>query len=632
VIEQRNRQTKASVIRHLIALLITAVGTQAHAEVPCPDFTAERRAYFGDTHVHTRYSQDANWRMGSTQTTPDDAYRFARGERISLPPYDAAGNSLRSLQIQRPLDFAVVTDHAEDMGIVRICEDPDYPGFDAWVCRKNQIVAALSQKAAQYLPGVDVPCSGPSAECDAATTAVWQDTISAAQTHNSHCEFSTLIGYEWSGTLQGSNMHRNVLFRSEDVITRPISAREAPHVEALWEGLDRKCRDAVPGCEAITIPHNMNLSEGKMFSARMGNGEAITSAVALQRARYERLAEILQHKGSSECYYGADFAADELCNFEMLPFSSFLGKYFPLLREPPVNDSRFMREALREGFRLEQELGSNPFAPGFIGSTDNHTSTPGAVEENNYGGNHGAQVIIGRGEKPQLPDRVEQNAGGLAVVYAEQNSRDALFDAMQRREAYGTSGTRIQLRFFGAADFPEDLCSRPDLVAQGYRHGVPMGSELTTTEEAPVFVVSAAQDPGTPQFPGTALQRIQIIKGWVDADGSSREKVYEIAGQPDNGASVNLDTCEPQGEGFQSLCQVWQDPDFDSTSNAFYYTRVLENPSCRWQQHICAANQVDCSRPEAVSEGLRGCCDTSVPKTIQERAWSSPIWWRRPLQ
>ncbi|MEH6582498.1 MAG: DUF3604 domain-containing protein [Halioglobus sp.] len=613
--------------------LVILWGTSGAMADPCSDFSPQRRPYFGDTHIHTRYSQDANWRMGSSQTTPEDAYRFAKGEPISLPPYDAAGNSLRSLQIQRALDFAVVTDHAESMDVVRICDDPSSPGHKSWICRKNQMLVAAAQLAGRYIPGVEVLCAVGSPECTAATVAVWQDTIEAAQQHNEECDFTAFIGYEWSGINGGSNMHRNVVFRTDDVIEKPISALDEFHVEGLWQALDVQCRDAAIDCEAITIPHNSNLSEGKMFSARMGDGQLMTDAVIRQRSRYERLAEIVQHKGASECYYGPEFSADELCSFEQLPYSNFFGKYFEPLREPPANDSRYLREALREGLRLENTMGHNPFVPGFIGSTDTHIAAPGAVEENNYGGNHGAQVIKGRGEQPQLPDRVEQNAGGLAVLYAAENTRDALFAAMQRREAYGTSGTRIQLRFFGGWNYPATLCEQPDLVSQAYAAGVPMGGVLPTMESAsnaPMFVVSAAQDVGTEQLNGTALQRIQVIKGWVDSDGSSRETVYDIAGNAENGSSVDLNTCEAIGEGAQRLCSVWRDPEFDAGSNAFYYARVVENPSCRWQQHICVANAVNCASPDTVPEGLEGCCDASVPKTIQERAWSSAIWYRQP--
>ncbi len=595
---------------------MTAVGD------PCADYTDVRRAHFGDTHVHTSFSQDANWRMGASRATPSDAYRFARGARIKLPPFDERGDSLRSTQLARPLDFAIVTDHAENMDMVRVCSDPDAPEFGAWSCGRNQLLVNALRRIGSWVPGISPLCDESSASCAAATIDVWQDTIKAAADHQDECAFTTFVGYEWSGTLKGANMHRNVIFRGERVPARPISALDAPWVEDLWAQLDQQCRDSVQDCEAITIPHNSNLSGGRMFSALMSDGTSMTPSVAERRSRYERLAEIVQHKGGSECY----FAADELCGFEKLPYSSFLGKYVELFREPPANDSRYLREALREGLRLESQLGTNPFTPGFIGSTDTHIGAAGAVEENRYQGNHGAQQIEGDGSLPQLPDRVEQNPGGLAVLYAEENTREALFAAMQRREAYGTSGTRIGLRFFGGRDLPADLCERADMLEQGYALGVPMGGELSTGDVAPVFLASAVQDEGAEDLPGTPLQRIQIIKGWVDEDGGSREQVYEIAGDANNGAAVDIETCEQRGSGFAQLCAVWADPDYTPGQNAYYYARAVENPSCRWQQRICSANGVRCDNPDDVPPAFAGCCDDIAPATLQERAWSSPIW------
>jgi hypothetical protein len=570
--------------------------------------------------------------MGSSRTTPADAYRFARGEAISLPPYDDTGNSARSLKLKRPLDFAIVTDHAENMDMVRVCSDPLNPGANAWSCRQNELLLEGLRWLGNWLPWAKPLCGDGSAECREAASAVWHDTIGAANGHNAECDFTTFIAYEWSGTREGANLHRNVIFRNRQVPDLPISALDAPRPELLWSALDSQCREGKAGCEAITIPHNPNLSGGHMFSATMGSGEALTPAVAEQRARYERLVELFQHKGDSECYFDPTFSEDELCAFEKLPYSSFLGKYFGFLRKAPANDTRYLREALLEGLRLERELGINPFTPGFIASTDTHIGAPGAVAENDYRGHHGAQSIVGDGSRAQLPDRLEQNPGGLAVFYAEQNTREAIFAAMQRREAYGTSGPRIQLRFFGGWRYASDMCEATDFVARGYRGGVPMGAVLPPQEAdgAPVFAITAAQDGGTPELPGTPLQRIQVVKGWVDENGKSREKVYDVAGSADSTAGSGVDpaSCRPGGEGFKSLCAVWADPQFEPGLNAWYYARAVENPSCRWQQHICLANKLSCDNPRGLTPELAGCCDPTVPKTIQERAWSSPIWYR----
>ncbi len=610
-----------------LAFLVVNVSAGEAAKEPCADYASQRRAYFGDLHVHTSYSQDAAWRMGA-RATPDDAYRFAKGGQISLPPYDASGNSARKLQLARTLDFAMVTDHAEGLAAVRMCStlpEDQRP----YLCGKSAFLILAARAVNKLLPVFEVPCAEPSEACTAAYSAAWQDTIHAAQEHQDDCSFTAFVGYEWSGNLLMANMHRNVVFRSASVPDLPINSITEPHVEGLWRRLDEQCRDADNDCAAITIPHNSNLSKGEMFSPVHSDGSPLTPETAARRARYERLAEIVQHKGASECFWGSGMGADELCSFEQLSFASFAEKYTPIPREEPKNDGRYLREALKLGLRERADNGINPFEIGFIGSTDSHIAASGGVEENNYGGHHGAQTIVGDGSQPLLPDDVEQNPGGLAVLYAEQNTRDALFAAMERREAYATSGPRIQLRTFAGWTLPEDMCQRADAIEQAYAHGVPMGGTLTPSElsNTPRLYVSAVRDPGSPGLPSTPLKHMQIVKGWVGADGSTHEEVYEVAGQAHSDAAVDLSTCAQTGAGHDSLCTVWEDPGFDPEQEAFYYTRVLENPSCRWHQKICVANQVDCSNLDGVPESLLGCCDNSVPRTINERAWSSPIWF-----
>jgi hypothetical protein len=342
------------------------------------------------------------------------------------------------------------------------------------------------------------------------------------------------------------------------------------------------------------------------------------------------LVEVTQHKGDSECRAGAD----PLCGFEKLPYAKVAQSVSPWLWEPPGPLS-FVREALGEGLVQQARLGANPFKLGIVGSTDTHLGTPGLVDEDAFVG-HAAGQSTSRLAVPPLPDDPRYNPGGLAAVWAEENSRDALFDAMRRREAFGTSGPRISLRFFGGFGLPADLCESPDLVARGYASGVPMGGDLPTPDgvamrEGPDFVVHALRDPGAAGSPGTPLQRIQIVKLWEEG-GRAHEAVHEVAGNPESGAGVDLASCTPTGAGFDALCATWRDPGFDPAHHALYYARVVENPSCRWTAFACNARGVDCADAASVPRGLEACCDPEIPRTLQERAWTSPIWYTPPRQ
>jgi hypothetical protein len=615
----------------LASLPVAAEPVTAEIAGPCADSSPLRRAYFGDIHVHTSYSLDAATRFGA-RATPNEAYAFARGESIHLPPYDNKGKATRSLRLSRPLDFAAVTDHAENLDFVRICSDNNQDGGDSWSCQLSDVSFLIADSILQRLAKLTGAesihhCGVDGSRCEVARLHVWQDTIKAASAHNSPCQFTTFNGYEWSGGIGANMLHRNVLFGSDAVIASPISRIQAPQAQQLWQALDEQCLPQA-GCSAITIPHNSNMSGGNMFRDTLPNGEPLSENVARQRNQYEKLAEIYQHKGSSECFFDPLQSEDELCAFEYLPYSStvdkYLQAYFPASVAPPTNDSRFMREALREGFRQRRRLGINPFMTGFVASTDTHIAAPGATLEHNYARYHGAQDLSDDGTRV---DRTEQGPGGLAVIYAQDNTRQSLFAGMQRRETYGTSGTRIGLRFFGGTALPANLCERSDMLAEAYRSAVPMGGELPamqSSEQSPDFLVTATRDP----LQGAALQRLQIIKGWVDREGVSREQVMDVAGTIDSGASVDLTNCEPRGPGEAKLCALWRDPDFDPSLDAYYYARALENPSCRWTTYACLEKKVDCNTPQKIPESLAHCCDTSVPKTLQERAWSSPIWYQ----
>jgi hypothetical protein len=503
-------------------------------------------------------------------------------------------------------------------------------------------------------------CGYPGSDCPASLLEFWQNIQKAAEDHydrSAECAFTTFVGYEYSDAPGMKNLHRNVIFRNERVPEIPVSTYEtgSQNVPELWRRLRQDCLEGASGCDVLAIPHNPNLSGGLMFPDPADLKEA------QDRAFFEPIVELVQHKASSECRFdrllgrGLD-TEDELCTFEQNQTDnlSSLGVVFGSMRAPegaPVPIDAFgrrnmVRNVLKDGLILEQETGFNPFRLGFIGSTDTHSATPGAADEDGYLGHLGRRDSGYR----NLQDHFEDNPGGLAVVFAEENSRDAIFEGMRRREVYATSGTRPTLRFFGGFGIAADTCERPDRIAQGYSQGVPMGGELTSAPKGASlrFMVSALKDVGTVGRPGVDLQRIQIVKGWLDSEGQAQEKVLDVAGRADNGASVDPETCAPKGKGHAELCTVWEDEGFDSARPAFYYARVLENPTCRWSTLQCQAAGVnpfasDCreqaERAEEVQDhGAFGevygrCClkefeESFYSPTIQERAWSSPIWYR----
>lgn len=608
----------------------------------CADHDPLKQAFFGDTHIHTAFSFDAN--SQDTRNTPDDAYRFAKGEKMGIQPYDQDDNPLRFIQLDRPLDFVALSDHAALLGEIDICTTPGSWLYWHPVCiaHRNSSTASMMLFGGRALGfrqrwGF---CGDEGKICLEHAGSVWKEIQKAAEDsydRTAACEFTSFVGYEWTASVdEGKNLHRNVIFRNDRVPPLPTSWIETPSAYDLWDHLDRDCLDAGEGCDVFTIPHNSNISGGLMFESAKIEGSAgerpvVDAAEAKRRQRMEPLIEIMQHKGSSECDIVAGWSNDETCDFETLAYDSFGGGRASMLtpdaRLPDANN--FVLWALKEGLRQEQNLGVNGLKYGIIASTDTHIAAPGLTTEDvkhpghgGFGKGNGASTI------EEFADNIEFGPGGLAVVWAEENSRDAIFEAMLRRETYGTSGTRPIVRFFGGWDYPDSLCESPDMVAQGYAGGVPMGGDLSApeaTSAAPRFVVSAVQDPGSATVKPSPLQRIQIVKGWLE-NGEHREQVYEVAGV-DNGASVDLKTCEPQGTGAQQLCNVWSDPDFDSSSPAFYYARVLENPSCRWSQYTCNAAGVDCGDESTVPEGLAACCSESHKPSIQERAWTSPIWY-----
>ena len=600
----------------------------------CRNSDPLRQPFFGDTHVHTTLSFDAN--SQNTRNSPRDAYRFAQGERMGIQPYDGDGNALREVHLDRPLDFVAVTDHAEFLGEMEICTTPGTWEYWHPVCFAHRNIPGAGIMAVGFRGLVDKErwglCGDDGSLCREKATETWAEVIAAAEEADDAsdaCSFTSFVAYEWTASVgEGQNLHRNVIFRTAQVPAIPASWIETPSAVDLWDRLEAECVEGIEGCDALTIPHNSNLSGGLIFQSATASSTEEPGptqlAEARRRSRWEPLVEIMQHKGSSECDSRLPvWQGDEYCGFEKLPYDRFGSKQSPLVDTQQATANNYVRWALGEGLRIQDELGANPFHFGIIGSTDTHIAAPGLTSEQGHPGHGGAgrMEAWGAASADTFSDDLEFGPGGLAVLWAEENTREALFSAMQRREAYATSGTRPRVRFFGGWDYPGDLCSAPDAVAQGYAGGTPMGGDLPPRPEGasggPRFFVSALRDPGTARDAGSALERIQIIKGWVDEEGLFHQEIHEVAGNPENGAGVDPATCTPHGVGHSSLCGVWRDPAFDPADDAVYYARIVENPTCRWSARLCLGLP-EGSRPD-------GCTSDRLPRTIQERAWTSPI-------
>ena len=615
---------------------------------PCTSRVDVKQPFFGDLHIHTGISMDA-YSLG-TLTSPDDAYRYATGEPIEVYSGDPA-LGMRTAQIERPIDFAAVTDHAEWMAEVSLCTTPDSATYNSTGCQiyrgedEAWLTRILGMTGFRARIGGLIGLSGRRSDvcgeddeiCRAELGAVWRANQASAERfydRTSDCEFTTFHAWEYSHSPYSTKLHRNVILRNEIVPELPVSSLETPREIDLRHQLVDLCNDNDSGCEAIAIPHNPNLSNGQMFAIEYADLplEEQRKEAAL-RARLEPVVEMMQIKGESECRNGLFQVVgepDELCNFEKVrdlgnqPFEDCeegSGKGAQAGRGC-TSRTDFVRYALLEGMSEKDRIGVNPYAFGFIGSTDNHMSTPGAVSERDvpYKFGETPEDLLTVGEQTRAP--AFWNPGGLAGVWAEENSRDAIFDALKRRESFATSGPRIVPRFFAGWELDEDMCRSEDFAKSGYSKGVPMGARIPVKPSgtaAPRFAVSALADPGTVEHPAGKLQRIQIIKGWVDPAGLFHQKVYEVAGDANNGASVDMKNCAPRGPGAASLCSVWEDPAFNVEQDAVYYARVIENPSCRWSARLCLSLPED-ERPD-------GCSPDKLPQTIQERAWTSPIWY-----
>lgn len=597
------------------------------APAPAAEATAEpaiasnplRNAYFGDTHIHTILSFDAY--MFGTRRTPDDAYEFAKGAAIEHV-------SGFKMQMKKPLDFLAVSDHAFYLGMMRALADENGPHGNHRLSDAVRGAASADGATAGFaavlghMTGLQPGDEDDLDNRDVARSA-WQEIIESAQRHNDPGKFTTFVGYEY--TTSGpelQNLHRNVIFRDDNVPVQPFARLDSLDPEDLWDWMDANREQ---GMESIAIPHNSNGSDGWMFAKTRFNSDVpLDAAYAEQRMRNEPLVENSQVKGTSDTHPLLS-PNDEWADFEIMP----LRVASPLASQP---SGSYVREALINGLIYQEQEGFNPFKFGVIAASDTHNAA-GSFEEDNYWSKTGMTDIEPhmRGSVP-LPDSPADDpqyaqgasqywgASGLAGVWAESNTRDAIFDGFRRKETFSTSGPHIKVRFFGGPDIADGLAVADDAVAQAYEQGVPMGGDLTRSEQAPAFYVWAARDPDTHN-----LQRLQIIKGWVE-DGEPQEAVIDVACSdglavdpqtnrcPDNGAQVNLSDCSvTPGKGAAELSTVWRDPQFDPDQHAFYYVRVLENPSCRWSTY------------DAIRAGVSPRPDMHA--TIQDRAWSSPIWY-----
>jgi len=627
---------------------VVAPVVQPAANGEAPSSGGELNLYWGELHLHTAESFDSS--MMGNKLGIEDAYRFAKGE-----PLIGAGGE--TMQLSRPLDFVAITDHAEGFGSRTHCDDPNLSLFERAACwvmaQDNPIFLSLIvegargegepgelslptgvyQPKARKVPGVDrfPTCKwGDSTveRCYDNVSTDWARYVQLADDYYEPGQLTTLVAYEFSpGMPDQGKHHRNVIFRSNSVPERAISSIDVPNAIELWKGLEATC-DKADGCDFLTMPHNPNKAWGLTYSRYAYDGKQYTEDDWRLRQRREPLTEIYQNKGASECALGVG-ATDEEC-----AFAQVLDPCQPGETTGCAFETGFVRDGLKVGLELEQELGFNPLQIGFIAATDGHNANPGDVEEWDFRGTVGtiSSPAVRRMSGTNLGDKAYRSMlkfhtpGGLAAVWAPENTREAIFDALARRETYATSGPRIGLRFYAGRGIDQAMIDAPDLVQHLEAEAVSMGAVLPSSQrpdqqsESPEFLVWAVRDPMD-----APLQRLQMVKGWIDDAGQTHENVVDIAcadglqvdpatGRcPDNGASVDLSTCQySAGSGATELKTIWRDPDYDQNQSAFYYVRVLMNPTCRWSSF------------DAIRLGREP--DPSVPATIQERAWSSPIW------
>ena len=601
--------------------------------------------YFGDTHLHTSYSPDA-YLMGNRSAGPDTAYRYAKGIPVVHPFHRA------KIRIGTPLDFLVIADHGEYMGVVSkvFAGDPLVANTETGKRWKAWADEGNPQKAfAEGIKSINTGEPSPDFENDEVRSSVWGEIIDAAERHNDPGRFTAFIGWEWSSTPDGANLHRVVFQREGGKAAKkylPFTSFDSARPEDLWRWLDTTSKAA--GASFVAIPHNQNISKGLMFPLADSDGKAITKAYAESRMRWEPIVETTQIKGDSETHPILS-ATDEFADFEtydhvievgermevQLFGDAFLGelsdedrKYLKKHAKRAAKAGDYTRSALKRGLAIEARIGINPYKFGLIGSTDSHTGMA-SYEEDNFWGKVGIDSTPENTLDPKkviIPPKsygVDMGAAGLAAVWAEKNTREALFDAFRRKETYATTGPRLRVRFFGGWDFIEDDADASGLGEAGYKKGIPMGGDLMKgpNGKSPTFLIQAIKDPNHAN-----LDRIQVVKGWVDKKKMmSHEKIYNVALSDGRkvswrgkvkpvGNTVDLKTATWKDTiGDVQLATVWTDPDFDPSLSAFYYVRVLQIPTPRHTLY------------DAVALGRAH--PKGYPATIQERAYTSPIWY-----
>jgi hypothetical protein len=585
---------------------------------------------FGDTHLHTAMSADAG--LTGTTTTPDDAYRFAKGETVM------SSNGIPA-RLQRPLDFLVVADHAENLGLTFGLEEENEALLGSeWGQGLVQVYAPKTPEAmakAYVYWGETFAQAEDPADPLAATgfdTTMWQRMTDAAEKHNNPGTFTALIGYEWTSSPGGNNLHRNVIFRdgkdrADQVV--PFSTYDSMDPEDLWNWMEKY--QSKTGGRLLAIAHNGNLSNGLMFDdVTLTGKKPLDRGYAERRMSFEPIYEITQIKGDGEAHPALS-PNDEFADYGTWD----VGSFGPELKTPDMLPREYARAAWKRGMAYESKLGANPFKFGVIGSTDAHTGLATTQEDNFFGKVTPVEPtkdpvrfeeqITGRMTPDDPADDIVHAQGlasGLAAVWARENTREAIWDALKSKEVYATTGTRIRVRVFAGADFSESDLARSDFAAYGYAHGVPMGGDLKGERDAAptALLIKAIRDPD-----GANLDRVQVVKGWLDADGKTHEKVYDVAWSGDRkpgkdgklppvGNTVNVEEATYTNSiGAVYLDAFWKDPDFDPAQRAFYYVRVLEIPTPTWTTYDAKFFGIEL--PEGISP------------THQERAYTSPIWY-----